>query len=73
MSNYISEPLAAALAMAEGTSHAVPLEGFDVDGAHSAMRVHIGCRAWRCPCKAAALGVLVEAGRIRPDYDGYNG
>jgi hypothetical protein len=59
--------------MAEGTVHGVPLEGYDVDGAHCAMRVHLDCRAWRCPAKADALSTLVDAGRIVPDFDRYNG
>jgi hypothetical protein len=72
VSDYVNEPLATALAWAEGTAHAVPLEGVDIDGAHSAMRVHIECRAWQCPCKADALATLVGAGRIVPDFDRYN-
>jgi hypothetical protein len=31
VSNYVNEPLATVLARAEGTVHAVPLEGFDTD------------------------------------------
>jgi hypothetical protein len=31
------------------------------------MQFHIACRAIRCPRKAAALGVLIEAGHVVAD------
>jgi hypothetical protein len=65
--------LAIALSMADGTIHGSPVYELSVAEAHAEMRTHVACRAWRCPCKAAALAVLVESGRIRPDYDRYDG
>lgn len=60
------------LAMAGGTVHAAPADPLTIQQAHQAMRTHIGCRAAHCPCKYAALQTLVEAGRIKPDYDHYD-
>jgi hypothetical protein len=59
--------------MADGTIHGSPVYELSVPEAHTEMRAHVACRAWRCPRKASALVVLVEAGSIRPDYDRYDG
>ncbi|MET8874147.1 hypothetical protein [Nocardia sp. NPDC004604] len=50
----------------EQEDHQAPTEPFSSGEAHQIMRFHVACRAWRCPRKAAALQVLVEAGRTVP-------
>ncbi len=48
------------------SAHRVPSVPFTVSQAHTVMRYHVACRAKRCPRKAAALQVLVDAGRVVP-------
>ncbi|WP_157117387.1 hypothetical protein [Nocardia vaccinii] len=52
--------------MTEGESHLAPDTPFNVADAHLVMQVHASCRAAWCLRKAAALDVLVEAGRLVP-------
>ncbi|WP_433598739.1 hypothetical protein ACQPXH_23970 [Nocardia sp. CA-135953] len=48
----------------EQEDHQAPTEPFSIGQAHQIMRFHVACRAKRCPRKAAALQVLVDAGRV---------
>lgn len=52
------------IAMSEQETHAAPQTPFSVERAHLVVQFHVACRAIRCPRKAAALQVLVEAGRV---------
>lgn len=46
--------------------HSAPRQPFALDEAHSVLQTHRACERTLCPRKAAAWGVLVAAGRIRP-------
>ncbi|WP_280381677.1 hypothetical protein [Nocardia wallacei] len=55
------------LTLTEQETHQAPRVPFTLAQAHSVMQYHVACRATRCPRKAAALQVLVEAGCVVPD------
>jgi len=61
--------LAHVLSMADGTDHAAPTTPPSIAEAHEDMREHVDCVASRCPRKGKALDILIQEGRIRPDYD----
>jgi len=44
--------------------HQAPTIPFSIEQAHLVMQSHVACRAKRCPRKAAAQLVLVDAGRM---------
>jgi hypothetical protein len=46
------------------SGHGEPDHALDVAEAHRIMREHLDCTAAACPCKAAALRALVDAGRV---------
>lgn len=52
------------IALCDAGAHQAPMLPFTVAQAHGIMQIHVACRAKQCPRKAAALQVLVEAGRM---------
>ncbi|GAA1644452.1 hypothetical protein GCM10009764_77570 [Nocardia ninae] len=54
------------LALCGEEAHQAPTAPLTVAQAHDAMQIHVDCRAKHCPRKAAALQVLIAAGRVRP-------
>ncbi|WP_153414981.1 hypothetical protein [Nocardia macrotermitis] len=46
--------------------HSAPEQPLAVPEAHRVMQEHLDCAAASCARKAAALGVLVEAGHLKP-------
>lgn len=51
-------------ALYDAAAHVAPRLPFTVEQSPSVMQFHVACRATRCPRKAAALDVLIEAGRV---------
>ncbi|WP_024799413.1 hypothetical protein [Nocardia sp. BMG51109] len=47
-------------------SHGAPDRPLEVPEAHRTMQQHLDCTVGDCARKAAAYGVLVDAGRIKP-------
>jgi hypothetical protein len=45
-------------------AHQAPMTPFTIGQAHEVMRVHIACRAKKCPRKAVALHTLIDACRV---------
>lgn len=62
----LSVPLLDAFAHSLPDEHASPWQPLDITNAHRIMQAHNLCRAMRCPLKAAALAVLVDAGKVVP-------
>ncbi|WP_067667209.1 hypothetical protein [Nocardia miyunensis] len=48
------------------SGHGAPGHPLEASEAHRVMREHLDCAAASCPRKAAAFGVLVEAGHVKP-------
>ncbi|WP_280410287.1 hypothetical protein [Nocardia brasiliensis] len=54
------------VAMCGEEAHQAPYAPLIVGQAHDVMQINVGCRAKHCPRKAAALQVLIDAGRVKP-------
>ncbi|MFJ4651059.1 hypothetical protein ACIP5Y_07275 [Nocardia sp. NPDC088792] len=62
----MSESLLDAFTHSLPDEHASPWHPLDISNAHRIMQAHKLCQTMRCPRKAAALAVLIDAGKFVP-------